>query len=66
MLIIKRTMNTRNDRFTVYAKEQGFGRGPKVEGVTLKQAQLALAHYFGSGAGRCEPDCPFCARVRTK
>lgn len=34
------------DRFTVKAKESGFGSW-KIDNLTLQQAMLAVEHYFG-------------------
>lgn len=60
MLIIDKDLNSAGDRYTVRAKEVGLGRGWQVKGLTLIEAQAAIAHYYGPGHGSPVEGCGLC------
>jgi len=46
-ITIERDRNSHGDLFKVKAQEPGFGRGWQIKRLTLTQAQIITAHYFG-------------------
>ena len=64
MLIVERQRNASVDLYVVRSKEPGCGRGWKVKNLTLKQAQLAVEHYFVGHTGK--RGCALCRPAGAK
>jgi hypothetical protein len=54
--------NGHGERFTVKVSDTGFG-GYKIVNITLEQAQIAVAHYYGIFHDKSK--CPTCAKIDT-
>lgn len=67
MLIIERDYTHYGEKYVVKAKESGFGRGWKVDNLTLEEAKMAIPHYFGTGHGAISVSgCGLCAHFHRR